>query len=188
MRLSLVLLICCACSTKTSDSSSDPTPAGPLLPPLETTCSRDADCTYAKVVEKDGQCCTSPCRPIVVNMAWTMEAIRVCNRVRFGSSCPKITNCRIPLPAVCASGRCVMAPLPPIETACSSDADCVHTYMRDVDGQCCDDTCSPQPANRTSAGKIRAHCNRNGYADNCPTKKCDKPPAIGCVSGQCREK
>jgi hypothetical protein len=80
--------------------------------------------------------------------------------------------------------------LPPIETACATGADCDHSYVYELDGKCCDATCSPKPVNRAYMTKIAEVCKKAGHADEsrCGDKKCAKPPDLACVSGQCRAK
>lgn len=75
--------------------------------------------------------------------------------------------------------------LPPLETDCAADADCELGWTHEIDGKCCDGTCSPAAATRAWVSKVAAICRGAGYSERCPDKKCHTPPAVVCRAKRC---
>jgi hypothetical protein len=75
--------------------------------------------------------------------------------------------------------------LPPLETACATDADCTHGWTYEIAGKCCKGGCSPDATTHAWVAKAAAICQKAGYSEKCPEKKCAAPPPVACISGQC---
>jgi len=77
------------------------------LPPPDTSCTADADCTVASRPRvEDGFCCHG-CAHFPVNRSWWLAAVGKCNRFNEGKTpgCPKLDCSDVP-DAVCLEGKC----------------------------------------------------------------------------------
>ncbi len=83
-------------------------PVDPLgLPPLDTSCTADADCTVASRPRvEDGYCCHG-CAYFPANRSWRDAVVAKCNRFNEGKSpgCPKLDCSDVP-DVVCTEGKC----------------------------------------------------------------------------------
>jgi len=57
--------------------------------------------------------------------------------------------------------------------------------MYEIDGKCCNGTCSPKATTKAWVEKVDAICAKAGHSDACPVKKCAAPPPVICTSGKC---
>jgi hypothetical protein len=75
--------------------------------------------------------------------------------------------------------------LPVRDDACVKDQDCAYDWTYLVDGQCCNGTCSPEPASKKHVEAVEQVCKRVGFTELCPQKKCVKLPELKCVANHC---
>jgi predicted small lipoprotein YifL len=84
-------------------------------------------------------------------------------------------------------GRKSDVSLPPLDRRCRVDADCTYdtTSLQPVgvDLRCCN-RCSGEAGSTSWAARVTTICSSIG-SDDCPMKKCEAFPPVGCVQGLC---
>jgi hypothetical protein len=103
-------------STSTSTSTSTaPTPGlAPIatveLPPIDASCSKDADCGYLWAYLIDGKCCKGTCSPKPASNAHVAKIDALCQKLGYEEeSCP-MKKCALSGDVRCVKGQCAIAP------------------------------------------------------------------------------
>lgn len=84
---------------------------------------------------------------------------------------------------VLARAEAADATFPPIDRACTSDADCVLSNLELIDGECCHG-CMSTVSNKRWKERASAWCEAH-VGHGCPKKRCGSAPPPTCRDGQC---
>jgi len=78
--------------------------------------------------------------------------------------------------------------LPPLDDACTTDADCTVSSRPKVEEGFCCHGCAHVPAARSWRLAVVENCNRynEGKTPGCPKLNCNDVPDVVCVEGKCR--
>lgn len=100
---------------------------------------------------------------------------------------------RLLILAACLSVFGCKEPVPPLDTTCTTDADCELT-TKDITGDACCSACDSVAVSKTWLSQADAACKSQtegkDYFDRCPRLSCTEPPETTavCASGTCMTK
>lgn len=160
--------------------------------PDPRACEAAADCIGDTVPDENG-CCQDPARVVPHARSYRRFITDWRKNACADVTCPPPPSPSLPPRCVfevrCVEGQCVdscpPAWLPPLDTTCSSDAECSATQQfYETEVACCR-SCSTMVATPAWIEEATRICGERG-AEGCPMKKCAALDAAVCVDGHCQ--